>query len=288
MWLVKSTCYFDEWVRMRRIKLIVSYDGTAYCGWQIQINGNTIEGELNKCLSSLFEEEILVHGASRTDSGVHALCNEAIFDTSSRMPAERIAAALNVRLPEDIRIVQSMEVESNYQPRKQNTIKTYRYYIEVGTVINPLQRKYVHLLRYQLDEKNMQKAANYLIGEHDFKSFCNIRSSAETTVRTITNLQIFREDNLLVIEVAGTGFLYNMVRIIVGTLIEVGIGKTPASAMEQILQEKKREAAGPTAPAKGLLLYRYEHVGEKEEKTEKNFQEVTAIHKKVVDTQGHV
>ncbi len=265
---------------MRRIKLIVSYDGTDYCGWQIQINGQTIEGELNQCLSSLFEEEILVHGASRTDSGVHALCNEAVFDTSKRMPAEKIAAALNVRLPEDIRILQSMEVEENYQPRKQNTIKTYRYYIEVGTILSPLQRKYVHLLRYQLDIEKMQQAANYLIGEHDFKSFCNIRSSAETTIRTITNIRIFKEDNLFVIEVAGTGFLYNMVRIIVGTLIEVGTGKTPATEMEHILEEKKREAAGPTAPAKGLLLYRYEHIGPKESKCKDNCKKQSIIDEK--------
>lgn len=243
---------------MRRIKLTVAYDGTNYHGWQFQPGSPTIEGELNKHLSELFKEEITVIGASRTDSGVHALCNVAVFDTEARIPAERVAYALNQRLPEDIRIRKSEEVACDFHPRKQATRKTYEYKILNEEFLNPVERLYAHFTYVPLDEKKMQEAAKYLIGEHDFQSFCAAGSTAETTVRTIYDISVERNGNMISIKVTGNGFLYNMVRIIAGTLMEVGKGRFSPMQVEEILEAKNRTKAGPTAPAKGLMLYRYQ------------------------------
>ena len=243
---------------MRRIKLTVAYDGTNYHGWQFQPGSSTIEGELNKHLSELFKEEITVIGASRTDSGVHALCNVAVFDIEAKIPAEKIAYALNQRLPEDIRIRKSEEVALEFHPRKQATRKTYEYKILNEEFLNPVERLYAHFTYVPLDEKKMQEAAEYLIGTHDFQSFCAAGSTAETTVRTIYDIHVKRNDNMISIQVTGNGFLYNMVRIIAGTLIEVGKGKIQPKQMKEILEARDRTKAGPTAPAKGLTLYQYQ------------------------------
>lgn len=243
---------------MRRIKLIVAYDGTNYHGWQFQPGSSTIEGELNKHLSELFKEEITVIGASRTDTGVHALCNVAVFDTNARIPADRVAYALNQRLPEDIRIRKSEEVEADFHPRKQVTRKTYEYKILNEEFANPVERLYAHFTYVPLDEKKMQAAADYLIGEHDFQSFCAAGSTAQSTVRTIYDINVERKETMISIKVTGNGFLYNMVRIIAGTLMEVGKGKISPEQMKDILEAKDRTKAGPTAPAKGLMLYQYQ------------------------------
>lgn len=242
---------------MRRIKLTVAYDGTNYHGWQFQPGSSTIEGELNKHLSKLFKEEITVIGASRTDSGVHALCNVAVFDTEARIPAEKIAYALNQRLPEDIRIRKSEEVAADFHPRKQATRKTYEYKILNEEFSNPVERLYAHFTYVPLDEKKMQEGAKYLIGEHDFQSFCAAGSTAETTVRTIYDVKVVRNGTMISIKVTGNGFLYNMVRIIAGTLIEVGKGRFTPEQVKEILEAEDRTKAGPTAPAKGLTLYAY-------------------------------
>ena len=243
---------------MRRIKLTVAYDGTNYHGWQYQPGSPTIEGELNKHLSELFKEEIIVIGASRTDSGVHALCNVAVFDTEARIPAERVAYALNQRLPEDIVIRKSEEVAADFHPRKQATRKTYEYKILNEEFANPVERLYAHFTYVPLDEKKMQEAANYLIGEHDFASFCAAGSTAETTVRIIYDITVERIGTMISIKVTGNGFLYNMVRIIAGTLMEVGKGRFTPEYVKDILETKDRTKAGPTAPAKGLMLYSYQ------------------------------
>lgn len=243
---------------MRRIKLTVAYDGTNYHGWQFQPESATIEGELNKHLSELFKENITVIGASRTDSGVHALCNVAVFDTQARIPAERVAYALNQRLPEDIRIRKSEEVAADFHPRKQATRKTYEYKILNEEFANPVQRLYAHFTYVPLNENKMQEAADYLVGEHDFQSFCAVGSTAETTVRTIYGLTVERSGTMISIKVTGNGFLYNMVRIIAGTLIEVGKGRFTPEQVKEILEAKDRAKAGPTAPAKGLMLYNYQ------------------------------
>ena len=243
---------------MKRIKLVVAYDGTAYSGWQVQPGVKTIEGELNRCLSELLGEEIQVIGASRTDSGVHALCNVAVFDTEARIPGEKVSYALNQRLPEDIRIRESCEVDLDFHPRHCNSKKTYEYRILNAPFAIPTRRLYTHFTYVPLDVELMQKGADYLIGEHDFKSFCSTAAVVETTVRTITDIQIEKAGNEISIRVCGTGFLYNMVRIIAGTLMEIGRGSCPPEHMKEILEAKDRQSAGPTAPACGLTLVKYE------------------------------
>lgn len=241
-----------------RVKLTVAYDGTAYHGWQLQKNGNTIEAELNKHLSALLQEEIQVIGASRTDAGVHALGNIAVFDTKTRMPAEKISYALNQRLPEDIRIQASMQVADDFHPRKCKSIKTYEYKIYRGEFPMPTERLYSHFMYVPVNVELMREAAAYLEGKHDFKSFCSVDSQAESTVRTIYRIDILEEGNLLKFRISGNGFLYNMVRIVVGTLIEFGREKYPTERMPEIIAACDRQQAGPTMPAKGLTLVRYD------------------------------
>ena len=239
---------------MKRILLVVAYDGTNYCGWQVQKNGETIEGVLNRELSNLFREEIQVIGASRTDSGVHALGNVAVFDTNTRMPGEKISYALNSRLPEDIRIQKSLEVEGDFHPRKRACTKYYEYRILNREFELPGERLNTYFYRHPLDVERMRAACPYFLGEHDFKSFCSIHTQAETTVRTIYSLEVRREGELIRIQVSGNGFLYNMVRIIAGTLIQIGSGMKEPEDILAVLEALNRQAAGPTAPAKGLTL----------------------------------
>lgn len=237
-----------------RVKMIVAYDGTNYKGWQVQPNGITIEEVLNKNLSNLLGEQIVVSGASRTDSGVHSLGNIAVFDTNTRMPADKIAFALNQRLPEDIVVQGSCEVEDGWHPRYQNSRKTYEYRILNRTFRMPTRRLDTYFYHYPLDEEKMKKAASYLEGEHDFKSFCAIGAQVKTTVRTIYACDVEKEGDIITIRVTGNGFLYNMVRIIAGTLVQVGGGAIKPEAVKEILAKKDRSAAGPTAPAHGLTM----------------------------------
>lgn len=248
----------------KRVRLWVSYDGTNYHGWQVQNNGITIESELNRALSDLYGREIKVIGASRTDAGVHALGNVAIFDVDSPIPAEKVCYALNARLPEDIRVMRSDEVPSDWHPRKCSSKKTYEYRIYLGEILPPVKRLYCHHVYRPLDVEAMRQAAARLVGEHDFKSFCQENAQVESTVRTIYAIELISETDPrgtageLLIRVSGNGFLYNMVRIIVGTLLEVGVGRWEPGAVAEILEKKDRSAAGPTAPAKGLTLLKYE------------------------------
>lgn len=244
---------------MKRVRMIVSYDGTNYCGWQVQPNGITIEEVLNRHLSALLREEITVTGASRTDSGVHALGNVAVFDTENRMPADKICFALNQRLPEDIRIQKSEEVPLDWHPRKCNCTKTYEYKILNRKIDMPVSRLYSHFCYFPLDVEKMKAAAGFIVGEHDFKSFCTVRSQAEETVRTIYSLDIDRRDDMITIRISGSGFLYNMVRIIAGTLMKVGMGVYPPEHVEEIIDARDRQKAGPKVPAKGLTLVSLEY-----------------------------
>ena len=246
---------------MKRILLRVAYDGTNYCGWQVQKNGETIEGVLNRELSILFREEIQVIGASRTDSGVHALGNVAVFDTNARMPGEKVSYALNSRLPEDIRIQQSLEVAADFHPRKCACIKYYEYRILNREFELPSERLNTYFYRRPLDCERMRAACSYFLGEHDFKSFCSIHTQAETTIRRIYYLKVERERELICIRISGNGFLYNMVRIIAGTLIQIGSGLMEPEEIPAILGALDRQAAGPTAPAKGLTLLGMEFEG---------------------------
>lgn len=247
-----------EAAAVRRICLTVAYDGTNYNGWQNQPKGRTIEEEINRALSALTKEHVEVIGASRTDAGVHARCNYAVFDTTMRMPAEKFAYALNQRLPEDIRVRRSREVALDWHPRRCKSIKTYEYRILNEEFPDPLDRLYAHFTYQNLDIEKMQEAARYLVGEHDFKSFCSIHTQAESTVRTVTALEVERCGSVITIRVSGTGFLYNMVRIIAGTLMEVGNGKYPPKRVKEMLEACDRGESGPTAPARGLTLVSYE------------------------------
>lgn len=264
---------------MRRIRLRVSYDGTDYCGSQIQPNGVTIEEKLNAAVQKLTGQDVQVIFASRTDTGVHALGNVAVFDTEMRMDAGKFAFALNQRLPEDIRVRASDEVALNWHPRKQNCIKSYEYRIFNSRIPNPLLRRYAQFCYYALDVEAMREAAQALVGEHDFAAFCSSGSSVENTVRRIHSAEIeekilpagewerqetgqregretrrFPLDRVITIRLRGSGFLYNMVRIIAGTLIEIGSGRRPAADMQHILRSRNRQESGAVAAACGLTL----------------------------------
>ena len=282
----------------KRILLVAAYDGTGYAGYQAQKSGvPTIEGELNRALTELTGETVEVIGASRTDAGVHAYCNLAVFDTDSRIPPEKFAHAVNVRLPEQICVPVSMEVPGDFHPRHCSTVKTYEYRIYNAQMPDPMRRLYTYFSRYRFDVDAMREAAAGLVGVHDFKSFCSINSSAKTTVREVLSIRIEEipcrtsyntcllpkpadtltesagntgitgntengnTDNMpreIVIRVSGRGFLYNMVRIIAGTLMEVGRGFRKPEDIPSILEACDRRAAGPTAPACGLTLARFQ------------------------------
>lgn len=243
---------------MKRVMLIVAYDGTEYHGWQVQPNARTIEGELNRCLSELLQEDIQVIGASRTDAGVHAKGNIAVFDTDARMPAEKISYALNQRLPKDIVIQKSCQVDADFHPRHCDTRKTYSYHIYRGEFPMPLRTRYSYFTYVPLDVTKMREAAALFLGEHDFKSFCSANTQVESTVRTIEFLDVTEDDQELVITIRGNGFLYNMVRIIAGTLVDVGRGFLAVEDIPDILKACNRERAGQTLPACGLVLEKYE------------------------------
>lgn len=275
---------------MRRIMLTVAFDGTNYSGWQIQPNKETIEGVLNRELSRLLDEEIKVVGASRTDSGVHAEGAVCVFDTESKIPGDKFSYAINQKLPEDIRIRKSKEVDITFHPRRVNSRKTYRYRIRHDEFSNPLDARYSYHVYTKLDIEAMRRACEFIKGKHDFKSFCSVHTDVDTTVRTVYDVHIdVTPDKKLLqmsglmksagesgamrsggesaagrirpeiidIYVTGNGFLYNMVRIIAGTLIEVGQGKIKPEEIPAIIEACDREKAGPTAPAKGLTLIGY-------------------------------
>lgn len=245
---------------MKRVKLVVAYDGTNYHGWQVQDNGITIEEVLNRTVSELVQEDIKVIGASRTDAGVHACGNVAVFDTESRIPGDKFSFALNQRLPEDIRIQESCEVDADFHPRYADTVKTYEYNILNRRFELPSKRLYAAFCYYPMDIERMNQAAAYLVGEHDFKSFCSAGAQVQTTVRTIYAVNVTKEDDMVHIRITGNGFLYNMVRIIAGTLMQVGTGLMEPEQVKEILEARDRSKAGPTAVAKGLTLVeiRYE------------------------------
>ena len=239
-----------------RVMLTVAYDGTAYVGWQIQHNGLAIQQVLDDALSEFFKQPIHCQGASRTDAGVHALGNVAVFDVDTRMPAEKIAFGINKSLPDDIVVVDSKRVGDDFHPRYGAKEKTYVYRIQNYEFCDPTRRLYTYHYRYPLDEGLMKRAAGCLVGEHDFTSFSSIHAQTKTFVRTIYELSVERVADEVQIEITGNGFLYNMVRIISGTLIQIGAGMLKPEDMRRILMAKNRGEAGPTAPPQGLTLVR--------------------------------
>lgn len=250
----------------RRVMLTVAYDGTDYSGYALQKTSPkpTIEGEINHAIHALTGETVQVIGASRTDAGVHALGNVAVFDTASPIPAENMAHALNPLLPRQIRIIAAREVRSDFHPRHTKTLKTYEYHILNAPYDIPTMSRYTHRVPWPLDVARMQEGAEYLVGEHDFTSFCNVQTQSENHVRNIEKIlmkkQLLADMNdaegpsLIVLQITGNGFLYNMVRIIAGTLIQVGARRREVGDVAAMLDARDRSAAGPTAPPEGLIL----------------------------------
>lgn len=242
-----------------RYLLRVAYDGTEYCGWQVQPNKRTVEGELNIALSELLGTQVEVIGASRTDAGVHADGNVAVFDAETSIPAHKIKYALNNRLPEDIVITESVSVDNDFHPRHTDCVKTYRYRILNSELPDPNRRRNSTFYRGKLDIENMRKAATYIVGEHDFRCFMASGSQVKDTVRHVYSLDIDSDGDMLTMTIRGNGFLYNMVRIIAGTLIDVGRGAKRPEEVEDIIASLDRTRAGNTAPAKGLTLHKIEY-----------------------------
>ena len=247
---------------MRRIMLTVAYDGTDFHGWQVQPGVRTVEGELNKCLSELLGTEIQVIGASRTDAGVHAMGNLAVFDTEGNIPAEKFAYALNCKLPSDVKVQKSEEVAEDFHPRKCNSVKTYEYHIDCGEFPMPINGRYAYYTYHNPNVELMREAAKYIVGEHDFKSFCSVHTQAETTVRTVYSVDVEQMGREIVIKVSGSGFLYNMVRIMAGTLIYVNNGRINADEIPDIIKSCDRTKAGITAIPDGLYLNKVYYGGE--------------------------
>lgn len=241
------------------IKLIVTYDGTDFSGWQIQKNGRTVQGEIQSALKTLTGEEITVTGSGRTDAGVHAVCQVASFETSASIPPKNFAKALNTVLPDDVKIISSEQVAGGFNARKHAKKKTYRYTLYRSDCALPLKERYAFRIDKDLDIDKMRDCASALVGEKDFKAFCATGSSAKTTVRTIYSFDVENKGDKTTLTVCGNGFLYNMVRIMVGTLIKAGEGKIQKADIEKMLAEGKRDLGGATISAKGLCLVSVEY-----------------------------
>lgn len=240
---------------MINYKMVIAYDGSRYNGWQKQGNTkDTIQGKLEKVLEKLEGREVEVIGAGRTDAGVHALGQVANVKLESKINGETLLQYLNQYLPEDIAVLSVKEVPMRFHSRLNTTEKTYLYRIYRSEIPNPFIRKYTVTITEELDIEKMRMAAELLIGEHDFKSFCSLKKSKKSTIRTLYSITIEEIEEEIRISVRGNGFLYHMVRIIIGTLLEVGTGKKKPEEIEQILEKRERQAAGKTAPAHGLFL----------------------------------
>lgn len=239
---------------MRNIKLILEYDGTKYFGWQRQKDNITIQETLEEAISLLTNENIEVIGSSRTDSGVHARGYVANFKTTSRIPGDKFREAINHKLPEDIVIIKSEEVEEDFHARYNAKGKTYSYGIIRREAPPAISKDYLYHVKRKLDVNKMKEACQYFIGKKDFIGFRSTGSSVQGTIRTIQNLYIEETGDIIKIYVTGDGFLYNMVRIIVGTLIMVGNSKIEPEEIKNIIESKDRKRAGICVPAKGLTL----------------------------------
>lgn len=245
---------------MRRLMITISYDGTKYCGWQIQPNGLTIEEVINKAASKICGEKIIVIGASRTDAGVHAKGQKAVFDTNSNIKTEKFSIAFNSVLPPDIVVTDCVEVDSNFHPRYADILKTYSYRIWINPIPDPVMRNYTYYHAYPLDIEKMRLGSSYLVGEHDFASFCSSKSDVKNTVRIIYNIDIEKNQDEIIITFTGNGFLYNMIRMIVGVLIKIGNGYYEPEYIKELLIRQERGLARPTAPALGLCLESIEYI----------------------------
>ena len=248
----------------RRFKLIVEYDGTAYCGWQRQLNGPSVQQELEEALSRLTHERVSVVGSSRTDAGVHAMGLCAHFDSATRIPAEKLAFALNTMLPADIRIRESSAAPEGFHARFASCGKVYTYTFFNARHANAMGRLYSAHVPVVMDAQRMHEEAQSLLGTHDFAAFAASGSVVKSTVRTIYRVKVERSGDYVTLTVLGNGFLYNMVRIIAGTLMEVGTGKRESGAIARAIETGDRLALGQTAPAQGLTLRQVLYLGDEE------------------------
>ncbi len=237
-----------------RVLLTVAYDGSQYFGWQRQKGYITVQQRLEEALGALLGQEITVRGASRTDTGVHALAQGAVFRADTTIPVENIPYAVNSFLPEDIAVTGAREVDEEFHPQYSVKDKTYEYRILNSEFKNPLLVRYTDFVRERLDIDAMRSACPFFEGEHDFKAFCASGSRARTTVRTIYSLTVDKADDIILIRVKGSGFLYNMVRIIAGTLADVGRGRISPNDIGDIILSRDRTRAGKTMAPNGLIL----------------------------------
>ena len=241
---------------MRNIRLTIEYDGKDFNGWQKQPNKLNIQGEIERAIELITgEENIDLIASGRTDAGVHALGQVANFKTNNMsIPIEKFALAINTKLKRSVRIKKAEEVDERFHSRYTCKRKTYRYVINNNQCESAIYRNFEYHMPVELDIKAMQKAVKYFEGEHDFKAFKASGTSSKSSIRTIYEANVYQENEKIMIELTGNGFLYNMVRIIAGTLVEVGLGKTEPEKIPEIIQEGKRENAGKTLPPNGLYL----------------------------------
>ena len=244
---------------MRNIRLTIEYDGKEFNGWQKQPNKLNIQGNLEKVISDLTKEEIEIIGSGRTDAGVHALGQVANFKTNSNIPIEKFAIAINSRIKQCIRIKKAEEVDERFHSRYNCKRKTYRYIINTSETGSAIYRNLEYNIKMQLDVKKMQEAVKFFVGEHDFSAFKSSGTSSKSSVRTIYNAKVEQDGERIIIELTGNGFLYNMVRIISGTLVEVGLNKIKPEDITKIIESKNRQNAGKTLPPCGLYLVSVEY-----------------------------
>lgn len=240
---------------MRNIRIKVTYEGTRYQGWQKQeTSDNTIQGKLERLLSRMCDEEITIQGSGRTDAGVHALGQVVNFHTSCQMSLQDMLKYMNQYLPEDIAVVDIAEVPERFHSRLNAKGKRYSYRVWNNSIPNVFWRRYSHTVEDALDMNAMKSAAAYLLGEHDFKAFTSTKKGKKSTARRIDSIDIIKEGDLITFTFVGNGFLYHMIRILVGTLLEVGKGERSAESIPSVLESKNRENAGELVPGKGLVL----------------------------------
>ncbi len=245
---------FDESNDIMNIRLTLQFDGTNYHGWQLQPGRPTIQGMLKDALHKITREDINPTGCGRTDAGVHAYEYTASFRTNASIPIDRIPFALNANLPEDIICTGAAEAPDDFSANSSASGKCYRYTIDNGIFPDVFASRFAWHYKYPLDIESMQAAAEAFVGTHDFIGFASSGFSVKTTVRTIYSIEISKNNNIITIDVAGNGFLYNMVRIITGTLVYAGGGRISPGSITEIILSRRRENAGITAPAKGLCL----------------------------------
>lgn len=239
---------------MRNLLLTISYDGSAYHGWQVQKNAVTVQEVFQKALNKLLQEETDIKGCSRTDSGVHANMYCVSFRTDRQIPAENIITGLNTYLPKDIAVSDCREVSADFHARYSVVSKKYVYKIYNGKIRDPFLLRYAYHYRYPIDAAYLNREAQAFVGKHDFSAFCSARSDVEDTVRTVYSAGVERQGDTVLFSVEADGFLYNMVRIMVGTLLFVSEGKIPEGGLADVIESGNRRKAGKTAPPQGLYL----------------------------------